>query len=175
MLPNVGLVNIQQIANPEPLVTIEESTLNKVIEKLHEKYVGVDVKITSNKELVIQVVGDEEYFNFVEKDIESLERSIIKGSILEDYKVVYERWDLIGDTSEIFNKEKELHLLVQTLMNGLKDYQEIKHISSGFRSPKSIIIIHISIKDSDKNKHKIAMEIEQKVKDIFNSEELRNN
>lgn len=169
-LLNQPFVSDTHIANQEPLLTIEESTLNKVIEKLHEKYVGVDVKTTSNKELKIQVIGDEEYFNSVKKDMEYLVSSIIESSILKDYIVVFERWDLIGDASEIFNKE--LQLILQTLMNGLKDYQEIKRISTEFESQKSVITIHTSIKGSDKNKHKIAMKIEQKVNDIFNSKEL---
>ena len=169
-LLNPPFVFETHIENQEPLVMIEESTLNKVIEKLHEKYMGVDVKTTSNKELVLQVVGDEEYFNSVKKDMEYLVRSIIKSSILKDYIVVFERWDLIGDTSEIFNKE--LQLVLQILMNGLKDYKEIKYLSTKSESQQSVITIHTSIKGSDKNTHKIVMEIEQKVNDILNSKEL---
>jgi hypothetical protein len=82
----------------EPLVTKEEElnipTLKMVKEKLNEKYVVVDVKTTSKKELVIQVVGDEEYFNSVKKDMESIVKSVIKTSTLKDYSIVFERWDL---------------------------------------------------------------------------------
>ncbi|MGE7091919.1 hypothetical protein ACQKII_10790 [Lysinibacillus sp. NPDC048646] len=54
----------------EPLVTKEELQLSiskKITEKLHEKYVGVDVKTTSKKEITIRVVGNEEYFNSVKR------------------------------------------------------------------------------------------------------------
>ena len=83
------------VANKEEQVAKEEPSISTLKEKLHEKYVGVDVKTTSKKELVLQVVGDEEYFNSVKKDMESTAKSVIKTSTLKDYTIVFERWELI--------------------------------------------------------------------------------
>lgn len=71
--------------NQEPLMTMKESTLKEVIGKLQQKYVGVDVKMTSNKELVLQVVGDEKYFRSVKNDMEYIARSVIDSSVLKDW------------------------------------------------------------------------------------------
>ncbi|MEK4229332.1 hypothetical protein [Solibacillus sp. FSL H8-0538] len=75
----------------EPLVTKEEQSIAKLKEKLHEKFVGVDVKTTLKKELVLQVEGDEEYFNSVKKDMASIAKSVIETSPLKDYTVIFER------------------------------------------------------------------------------------
>lgn len=153
--------------NQGPIVTTEKSTLKKVIEKLHEKYVGVDVKATSNKELLIQVVGDEPYIHSVKEDMESIVKSAIQNSILKDYVVVFERWELIGD----MNKMSELEFrMLHTLTDGLKDYQVVKHISTD--SQQTNITIHTLIEGSDTNAQKEANEIEQKVNEILNSKEL---
>ena len=105
------------VANKEeqkPLFTKEEelhmSTLKRVTEKLHEKYVGVVVKSISKKELVIQVEGDEEYFNSVKKDIESIAKSVIKSSTLKDYTVVVERLDLSIVTEEVKKNIKNFYI-----------------------------------------------------------------
>lgn len=62
----------------EPLATKEEvlniTTLKRVSEKLHEKYEGFVVKMTSKKELVIQVEANEEYFKSVKKDMYPLQK-----------------------------------------------------------------------------------------------------
>lgn len=56
----------------QPLITNEELSLSRLKDKLLEKYVGIDVKTTAEKELVIQVVGEEDYFQSVKKDMESI-------------------------------------------------------------------------------------------------------
>jgi DNA polymerase/3'-5' exonuclease PolX len=152
----------------EPLVTKEEATLKMVKEKLNEKY-GVDVKTTLKKELVIQVVGDEEYFNSVKKDIESIAKSVIKTSTLKDYSVVFERWDLFKMPEEFKKEQKELLHLGKTLMEGLKGYGVIGDI--GLLYQKSITI-QTSFKASDKDAHKLAIEIEETVNEILHSKEL---
>ena len=156
----------------EPLVIKEElyiPTLKMVKEKLNEKYVVVDVKTTSKKELVIQVVGDEEYFNTVKMEMESIAKSVIKTSTIKDYSVVLERWDLFKMPEEFKKEQKELLHLGKTLMEGLKDYGVIGDI--GFHYQKAITI-QTSIKGSDKNAHKLATEIDEKVYEILHSNEL---
>lgn len=153
----------------ESLVTKEElhrSTLEKITEKLHEKYVGVGVKTTPNKELVLQVVGDEEYFNSVKKDIESIAKSVIQTSVFKDYTVVFERWDLVGDATKIFN---ERHNIISTLRDGLKVYDVIGDISADYQ--KSSIIIHTSIKGSDQKAQQLALEIKEAVNKILLSKD----
>lgn len=156
------------VTTQKPFVTIEEVTLNKVIEKLQEKYVGVDVTITPNKELVLQVVGDVEYFNSIKKDMEAIARSVIEGSILKEYTVIFKRWDLIGHADKMIGKE--IQLILQTLTYGLKDYEEIKRITT--ESQQRLITIHTTLKGKDKNAQKAAFEIEQKVKVLLKSNEL---
>ncbi|MEK4403196.1 hypothetical protein MKZ26_01975 [Sporosarcina sp. FSL K6-6792] len=97
------------------------STLKSVSEKLHEKYEGVVVKTISKKELVIQVEGNEEYFNSVKKDMESIAKSVIKSSTLKDYIVIVERMDLSLISEEVKYRNIELLHLTSTLMEGLKD------------------------------------------------------
>lgn len=152
----------------ESLVTKEEATLKLVKEKLNEKY-GVDVKTTSKKELVIRVVGDEEYFNSVKKDIESIAKSVIKTSTLKDYTVVFERWDLFKMPEEFKKEQKEILHLGKTLMEVLKDNNVIGDIGTEYQKS---ITIHTSIKGSENDAHKLAMEIEETVKQILHSKEL---
>ena len=149
--------------------TKEEELLKKVKEKLTEKYVGVDIKTTSKKELLIQVVGDEEYFNSVKKDMESLAKIVIKNSTSRDYIVVFERWDLFEMPEEFKIEQKELQHLSKTLMEGLKDYYVIGNIGTHYQKS---ITIHTSIKGSDKDAHKLAMEIEKTANEILHSKEL---
>lgn len=144
------------------------STL-KVKEKLNEKYVVVDVKTTSKKELVIQVVGNEKYFNSVKKDMESIVKSVIKTSTLNDYSIVFERWDLFKLPEEVEIRNKELSHLTSTLIQGLKDYDVVGNIGTHYQKS---ITIHTSIKGSVKNAQELAMEIEETVNEILQSKEL---
>ncbi|WP_027408482.1 hypothetical protein [Anoxybacteroides tepidamans] len=45
------------------------NTLERVAAKIHKKYQSVVVSMNSEKELVIQVKGDQDYFNSVKNDI----------------------------------------------------------------------------------------------------------
>ncbi|MCH7323446.1 hypothetical protein LZ480_16345 [Solibacillus sp. MA9] len=152
----------------KPFISLEQATLNMIAETLHERYVGVDVKTTSNNQLVIQVVGDEAYFNSVKADMESLVRSEIKSTVLKDYSIVLNRFNWISDLSGGINKEA--HQMLETLIIGLKDYQEIDYIST---VQQQHIIIQTSLKGSDKHAQKVALEIEQKAKQLLNSMELK--
>lgn len=91
------------------LVTKEEQSIAVLREKLHEKYVGVDVKTTSQKDLLIQVVADEVNFYSLKKDMASIVKSVIETPPLKNYKVVFERWEL----SSI--NDKAHPLLIKTL------------------------------------------------------------
>ncbi|KGR76389.1 hypothetical protein [Ureibacillus sinduriensis] len=162
---NTPIVNKEE---QKPLLTQEESTLKMVIEKLQEKYVGVDVKTTSNKELMIHVVGDEEYLNSVKRDMEYIARSIIKSSILKEYSIVFKRWDLIGGSDKIPNKELDI---IKTLMKGLRDYDVIDNISIYYQ--ETTITIRTSIKSSNENANKLAMKIEESANEILQSNELK--
>jgi len=171
-LLNKGLEVDSSITNKEEqlesLITKEEDLLKKVKEKLTEKYV-IDIKTTSKKELLIQVVGDEKYFNSVKKDMESIAKTVIKTSTLKDYTVVFERWDLFKMPEEFKKEQKEILYLGKTIMEGLKDYKLIENI--GTHDQKSITI-YTSIKSSDEDAHKLAMEIEETVNEILHSKEL---
>lgn len=160
---------------PEALTTKEReqnfSTLNKVTEKIHEKYKELEFGIGSNseKELVIQVEGNEEYFNSVKMDMESIAKSVIKSSPLKDYIVVVERLDLSFISEEVKNINKELLHLTSTLMEGLKDYDVLGNINTDYQKS---ITIQTSIKSLDKDALKLAREIEEKVNVILHSNEL---
>ena len=125
--------------------------------------------MTSKKELLIQVVGDEAYFNSVKKDMESIAKTVIKTSTLKDYTVVFERWDLFKMPEEFKKEQKEILHLGKTIIEGLKDYDVIGNIGTDY---KKSITIHTSIKSSDKDAHKLAMEIEETVNEILHSKEL---
>lgn len=157
----------EEIEEKEPLNIIEDSIVKKLMVKLHKKYVGVDVKTTSNKELVIHVVGDEEYLKSVQIDMEFIAKGVIKDTELEDYIVVFKRWDWIGNTDEIINKEHQL--ILKTLMKDLRNYQIVDHISI---DTHQFIIVHTSIKVLDKNARKVALEIEVKANEILQSGKL---
>lgn len=157
----------EEIEEKEPLNTIEDSIVKKLMVKLHKKYVGVDVKTTSNKELVIHVVGDEEYLKSVQIDMEFIAKGVIKDTELEDYIVVFKRWDWIGNTDEIINKEHQL--ILKTLMKDLRNYQIVEHISI---DTHQFIIVHTSIKVLDKNARKVVLDIEEKANEILQSGKL---
>ena len=145
--------------------------MNTVTEKIHEKYEGLEFVVSSNSkiELRIQVKENEEYFNSVKKDIESIAKSVIKSSTLKDYTVVVERMDLSLINEEVKNRNKELLHLTSTLMEGLKVYDVFGNINTNYQKS---ITIQTSIKGSDKDAHKLAMEIEETVNEILHSKEL---
>lgn len=148
------------------------STLNTVTEKIHDQYKGLKFVVgsDSNKELNIQVQENEEYFNLVKKDIESLAKNAIQSSTLKNYTVVVKRLDLSFITEEQKNIKKELLLLTNTLMKGLKeDFEVIENINTDSRKS---ITIYTLIRDSNQDAHKLAMEIEEAVNKILHSKEL---
>lgn len=150
----------------ESLISKEEQSMAVLREKLQEIYVGVDVKTTSKKELVIQVVAAEDYFNSVQKDMASIAERVIETSPLKDFKVVFERWELssvVGETS------KADTLLIETLAKGLKEYGVFENIVI---EVQSYIRVYTSIKGSNKDARKLAMEIKEKVNEMLNSKEL---
>lgn len=163
---------VANIEEQKPSFTREEellmSTLKSVSEKLHEKYEEVVVKI-SKKELVIQVEGNEEYFNSVKKDMESIAKSVIKSSTLKDYTVVAERLDLPIVTEDVEKIHKELLHLTSTLMAGLKNYDVIGDVEIEYQKS---ITIQTSMNGLDKDTHKLAREIEETVNEILHSKEL---
>lgn len=146
------------------------STLKMVTEELQEKYVGFVVKTTSKNELVIQVEGNEEYFNSVKNDIESITKSTIESSPLKEYTVIVERLDLSFITEEDKSKNKEQLHLATTIMEGLNDFNVIEEMNTDYQKS---ITIHTSIKGSGKDAHKLAIEIEEKVNEILHSKELK--
>lgn len=150
----------------ESLISKEEQSMAVLRKKLQEIYVGVDVKTTSKKELVIQVVAAEDYFNSVQKDMASIAERVIETSPLKDFKVVFERWELssvVGETS------KADTLLIETLAKGLKEYGVFENIVI---EVQSYIRVYTSIKGSNKDARKLAMEIKEKVNEMLNSKEL---
>ncbi|WP_411748288.1 hypothetical protein [Psychrobacillus psychrotolerans] len=169
------------IANkePEPLSTKENelhfSTLNEVTEKIHEKYDELEFGVSSNSEikLRVQVKENEEYFNSVKKDIESIAKNVIKSSTLKDYTVVVERMDLSFVTVETENINKELSHIALSLMEGLKHNDLFENINTEYQNEyEKSITIQNSIKGSDKDAHELAMEIEATVNEILHSKEL---
>ncbi|MEK3953766.1 hypothetical protein [Psychrobacillus sp. FSL K6-1464] len=164
---------------PVPFSTKENelhfSTLNEVTENVHEKYDKLEfgVKTTSKKEFKIQVKENEEYFNSVKKDIESIAKNVIKSSALKDYTVVVERMDLSFVTVDTENINKELSDIALTLMEGLKDYDVYENLNTEYQNEdQKSISIQTSIKGSGKDAHKLAMEIEEAVNEILHSKEL---
>ena len=169
------------IANkePEPLSTKENelhfSTLNEVTEKIHEKYDELEFGVSSNSEikLRVQVKENEEYFNSVKKDIESIAKNAIKSSTLKDYTVVVERMDLSFVTVETENINKELSHIALSLMEGLKHNDLFENINTEYQNEfEKSITIQTSIKGSDKDAHELAMEIDETVNEILHSREL---
>ena len=143
------------IANkePEPLSTKENelhfSTLSEVTEKIHEKYDELEFGVSSNSEikLRVQVKENEEYFNSVKKDIESIAKNVIKSSTLKDYTVVVERMDLSFVTVETENINKELSHIALSLMEGLKHNDLFENINTEYQNEyEKSITIQTSIK-----------------------------
>ncbi|MDF2066686.1 hypothetical protein [Bacillus sp. Cr_A10] len=160
---------------PEPFSTKERelhvSTLNTVTEKIHEKYGDLEFAVSSNSEieLNVKVKENEEYFYSVKKDIESIAKNVIKSSTLKDYTVIVERMDLSLISEEAENANKELLHLASSLMEGLKHNDVFGNINTEYQKS---ITIQTSIKGSDNDAHKLAMEIEETVNEILHSKKL---
>ena len=157
----VGLASFNLLNKPieedNAIAYQEDPSIAILREKLHEKYVGVDVKTTAEKELVLQIVANEAYFNSVKKDMETITKSVIKNSALKDYAIVFKRWDFI---------DKDLHRLIVTLANKYEVFENITTDNA------TTITIQTSIKGSDKDAQKLAMEMEETANGILQSKDV---
>jgi len=119
----------------------------------------------------IQLVEDEAYFNSIKEDIESIVKSEIKSSVFKDYTVIVMRLDLSFMTEEHKKMDDELLRITKTLNESLKaDYGVFKNITT---SSEKSITIYTSIKGTGKESQKLALEIEESIHDILQSEELK--
>ncbi|WP_419962267.1 hypothetical protein [Psychrobacillus sp. BM2] len=164
---------------PEALSTKEQelhfSILNSVTEKIHEKYGDLEFAVSSNSEieLKVKIKENEEYFNSVKKDIESIATNVIKSSTLKDYTVVIERMDLSLTSEETEKINKELSHIALSLMEGLKHNDVFGNINTEYQNEnQKSITIQTSLKGSDKDAHKLVLEIEKTVNEILHSKEL---
>lgn len=141
--------------------------LEKVTEELHPEYRSFIVSSNSDKEVVIHVWDDEDYFNSVKTIMESITKDVIKSSPLEEHTVVVKRVDssFLLEPEEDRIRRKALMALLQSLREGLQDY-EIGDIET----TQDSVSIHTTIKGSGKEAQKLAKEIEEKAISI--SEEL---
>ncbi|MFJ5767233.1 hypothetical protein ACIP9C_17915 [Lysinibacillus sp. NPDC093210] len=152
----------------QSFVTKEESSIAKLKEKLHEIYVGVDVKTTSKKELVLQVVADEDYFNFVKKDMEPIAKSIMETSPFKDYTVIFERWEFTTENDGQKLIDKDLSYFLKAIVEGLKEFDVFKNITT---DRDTFITVQTSIIGSEKNAQKVALEMEEIIYEILRSQE----
>jgi len=167
------------VANKEeqkPSFTEEEklthSILDSITEKIHEKYEDLKFSVgtSSKKTLTVQLSENEDYFNSVKGDIESIAKNEITSSILKDYTVIVMRLDLPYLTEEQQKIHDELLLITKSLNEALKaDYDVYKNINT---SSQKSITIYTSIKGSGKDAQNLAMEIEEKINKILQSKEL---
>jgi len=160
-----------------PSLTKEEKLtyyiLDSITEKIHEKYEDLKFSVgsTSAKELRVQIAENEDYFNSVKENIESIAKNEIKSSILKDYTVIVMRLDLSSYLTEEQQKiNDELSLITKPLNETLKaDYDVYKNITT---SSEKSITIYTLIKGTGKNAQKLAMEIEDSIKKILQSKEF---
>ena len=157
-------------AQQELIATKEETSIATLKEKLNERYVGVDVKTTAKKELVLQVVADEERFNFVKKEIEPIAKSVMATSFLKDYSIVYERWELTSVNNKNIQIDKELSSFFKMIVEGLKEFEAFKSISTDHQS---FITIQTSINGSGKEAQQIALAMAEAVNEVLHSEERK--
>jgi len=157
-------------AQQEFIATKEETSIATLKEKLNERYVGVDVKTTAKKELVLQVVADEERFNFVKKEIEPIAKSVMATSFLKDYSIVFERWELTSVNNKNIQIDKELSSFFKMIVEGLKEFEAFKSISTDHQS---FITIQTSINGSGKEAQQIALAMAEAVNEVLHSEERK--
>lgn len=154
----------------EFIATKEETSIATLKEKLNERYVGVDVKTTAKKELVLQVVADEERFNFVKKEIEPIAESVMATSFLKDYTIVFERWELTSVNNKNIQIDKELSSFFKLIVEGLKEFDVFKSISTDHQT---FIIIQTSISGSGKEAQQMAMAMAEAVNGVLHTEEQK--
>ncbi|UDK98203.1 hypothetical protein EYB33_18860 [Lysinibacillus sphaericus] len=146
-------------------VSQEQLSMATLKDKLRAIYVGVDVKTTPKKELVLQVVADEDYFNLVKKDMEPIAKSVIANSPFMDYTLVFERWELTSRDEEDINLDNGVSNFIKTIVESLESYTVFKHVTTDYQS---FITIQTTIDSSEKDAEKLALEMEESVYEIIN-------
>jgi len=145
-----------------PIITKEELSLSLLKDKLLEKYVGIDVKTTADKELVFQIVGGEEYVQSVKKDMEAIAKSALKTSALKDYSIVFERWEfttLLDGNKTIGN---DINLLIEDLIKGLQAFDVYEYLLEN----RTTITIQTTINGDNEEALQLATKMEGAVKKI---------
>ncbi len=167
------VVDDKSEANKEaqPPITNEELSRSRLKEKLLEKYVGIDVKTTEEKELVIQVVGTEDYLQTVKKDMESIAKNAIKSSPLKNYPIVFERWEFTSLRDENKKIGDDINLLMEELIAGLKDFDVYEYLVIENRTT---ITIQTTIKGASHEGIQLALGIEEAIKKIVQANASQN-
>ena len=154
-----------------PIITKEELSLSLLKDKLLEKYVGIDVKTTAEKELIIQIVGGEEYVQSVKKDIESIVKNTIKTSTLKDYPIVFERWEftsLIDGNKAMGN---DINLLMEDIIKGLQAFDVYEFL---ILENRTTFTIQTTIKGANDEALQLATKMEDTIKKIVQTNVTQN-
>ncbi|KPN97002.1 hypothetical protein AO843_01275 [Lysinibacillus sp. ZYM-1] len=154
-----------------PIITKEELNLSLLKDKLLEKYVGIDVKTSAEKELVIQIVGGEEYVQSVKKDIESIVKNTIKTSTLKDYPIVFERWEftsLIDGNKAMGN---DINLLMEDIIKGLQAFDVYEYL---ILENRTTFTIQTTIKGANDEALQLATKMEDTIKKIVQTNVTQN-
>lgn len=168
------VVDDKSVANKgeQPPITNEELSLSRLKEKLLEKYVGIDVKTTEEKELVIQVVGTEDYLQTVKKDMESIAKNAIKSSPLKNYPIVFERWEFTSLRDDNKKIGDDINLLMEELIASLEDFDVYEYLVIENRTT---ITIQTTIKGASHEGIQLALGIEEAIKKIVQTNTSQNN
>lgn len=153
-------------------ITNEELSRSRLKEKLLEKYVGIDVKTTEEKELVIQVVGTEDYLQTVKHDMESIAKNAIKSSPLKNYPIVFERWEFTSLRDDNKKIGDDINLLMEELITGLEDFDVYEYLVIENRTT---ITIQTTIKGASHEGIQLALGIEEAIKKIVQANASHNN
>lgn len=167
------VVDDKSEANKEaqPPITNEELSRSRLKEKLLEKYVGIDVKTTEEKELVIQVVGTEDYLQTVKKDMESIAKNAIKSSPLKNYPIIFERWEFTSLRDDNKKIGDDINLLMEELITGLEDFDVYEYLVIENRTT---ITIQTTIKGASDEGIQLALGIEEAIKKIVQANASQN-
>ncbi|KGR87890.1 hypothetical protein [Lysinibacillus boronitolerans] len=155
----------------QSLITNEELSLARLKDKLLEKYVGIDVKTTEEKELVIQVVGGEDYFQSIKKDMESIAKNALKTSPLKDYPIVFERWEFTSllDNNKVMGDD--MNLLMEELIAGLEAFDVYEYLVI---ENQTTITIQTTIKGATNEALALALRMEEAIKKIVQAKVSQN-
>lgn len=168
------VVDDKSVANKgeQPAITNEELSRSRLKEKLLEKYVSIDVKTTEEKELVIQVVGTEDYLQTVKKDMESIAKNAIKSSPLKNYPIVFERWEFTSLRDDNKKIGDDINLLMEELIASLEDFDVYEYLVIENRTT---ITIQTTIKGASHEGIQLALGIEEAIKKIVQTNTSQNN